>query len=285
MGRIAAGDQGYQAASVDGIKRDVRAHGGIDRSFDLRLILDAGFSDPAREIDHGFLFGKDAQLAGGVFESGQLAVGVEDVEFGFVGGETAAVVALIAGCGGEIGQIGALANGQFAEGGDQGFAIVGPLLDDFDGRRVGHDFDQVGRGHLGLKEFDGGFLGSQLVRGLHRGHVEEHAQQAAILVADGTGCRGGYGRLGGTHGRGSFFDGLGFPGSKRQRRQRFAAELLEFENSDVLTHAVFENFDVVFGEIGDRAAGLVADGEVDDDQLGVGFESRVLGQQGYDGQR
>ena len=103
------GGSGHQAARVHRINRDVGANGGVRGGFDLRLIFDAGLADAARKINQRFLFGEHAQLAGRIFERAQLAVGVKDIELGFVGGEASAVVAFIGGGGGQVRQVGALA--------------------------------------------------------------------------------------------------------------------------------------------------------------------------------
>src|SRR4029077_11031437 len=85
---------------------------------------------------------------------GKLAVGVENVEFGFVGGE-GSIGVLGRGrldAGGrrisEIGQLRFLAGNKRVHGAVEQIAIVGEIGDDVQLVAVGDDADEVGRGHL-----------------------------------------------------------------------------------------------------------------------------------------
>ena len=77
----------HQPARIDGIEGDVGADGCVDGGLKLRLIVHAGFLDAARNVDQRLLFRIARETAGGIFERGQLAIGIEDVELGLVGDE------------------------------------------------------------------------------------------------------------------------------------------------------------------------------------------------------
>ena len=128
LGRIAGRRHGHQAARIDGIKRNIGAHRRVHRRADLRLIVHAGLADAARKIDQRLLFREWRQFARGVFQRTQLAIGIEDVELGVVGGELPAVVGGIgAGCG-QGSQLARIADAQRLNGGQQRLAIVGEVL-------------------------------------------------------------------------------------------------------------------------------------------------------------
>ena len=84
---IAAGNLRHQAARIHGVDGDVGAIRGIGGGAQLRAIVFAGLGDAAGELDHRFFAGDVAEQVGHGFERGELAIGVENVEFGFVGGE------------------------------------------------------------------------------------------------------------------------------------------------------------------------------------------------------
>ena len=215
-----SGRGGHQAARVDREEGDVVADGGVDGAAQLRFVVHAGLADAAGEIDQGLLFGQRAQHAGGRFQRGQFAVGIEDVEFGIVGGEGGAGIFLVIGAGGAVhGEIGAFADGQALDDLGERVAIVGEILQDLEVAGERHDGHQVGGRHLGLEELLGGGLGADLVLNRHGGHVEEHDQQAAVLVLHFAGL-GGRDLIGGD----GFHGGRG--GScRRVRRLRRGAAL------------------------------------------------------------
>ena len=291
LGGVAQRRRGHQAARVDGEEGHVVADGGVDGGAQLRLVVDAGLADAAGEIDQRLLFGERAQHARRGFQRGQLAVGIEDVEFGVVGGVRRAGVFLVIGAGGAVDrEIAAFADGQALDDLGQGVAIVGEILQHFQVAREGHDGHQVGRRHLRLEEFLGGGLGADLVLNRHAGHVEEHHQQAAVLVLHFAGL-GGRNLVGGDR----FHDGRR---RGRRRVRRFAArarrlwqarvpergglfQFLEGEDLDVLLLAVFGDVEVGRLQTLDGVAALVLHGDIDHHQLGRGAEfDDALGRRG-----
>ena len=119
-----------EPARVDGIKRNVGADRGVHGGTQLRLVLDTGFADAARDVDERLLLGIDGQLLGGIFERGELAVGVKNVELGFVGGELAAVVGVIGARLTRGGKLAGIADAELADIGEKLIAIVREVLDD-----------------------------------------------------------------------------------------------------------------------------------------------------------
>ena len=127
----------------------------------------------------------------------------------------------------------------------------------------------------------GGGLCADLVLNGHAGHVEEHDEEAAILVFDFAwlggrnliggdrfhdGCRGGRGsrRRGRWLGRGGFGgDGFGIHGF---------FQFLEGEELDVLLLAVFGDVKVFRLEAFQGIAALILDSDIDDHELGGGAE-------------
>ena len=96
-----------------GIDRDIRLHGGIDGGFQLRLVLDAGLADAAGNVDQRLLLGQRGQLAHRLFDRGQLAVGIEDVELGLIGDEgRAGILAVVVAGIGVRGHVARLADRQ-----------------------------------------------------------------------------------------------------------------------------------------------------------------------------
>ena len=84
---VAAGNFGHQAARVHGVDRDVGAVRGVGGGAELRAVVFAGLRDAAGELDHRFFAGDVAQQIGDRFQRDELAIGVENVELGVVGGE------------------------------------------------------------------------------------------------------------------------------------------------------------------------------------------------------
>jgi hypothetical protein len=159
---VAAGRLRDQARNVHRVKRDIRADRGVHGGSKLALVFDAGLRNARGEIDERLLLGEGSQAVGGRFESGQLLIGVKDVELGFVGHERTGVVAFgrrprIA----EAVHFARCADLELADIADQKFPIIGEVFDCFDRRAVGHDGDQIGRGHLLLQEQNGAILRAQ----------------------------------------------------------------------------------------------------------------------------
>ena len=110
----------------------------------MGFIINAGLADAAGEIDEGLLFGEGAEHARGGFESGEFAVGIEDVEFGVVGSVRGAGVFFVIGSGGTVdGEIAAFTDGEAFDDFGEGVAIVGEILQDFEVARKRHDGHQV----------------------------------------------------------------------------------------------------------------------------------------------
>ena len=273
MRRVTGRRHSQQTTGVDGIKRHVGSHGGVYRGADLRLIVDAGLADAARKINQRLLFGKWSQLARGVFQRAQLAIGIENIELGVIGGKLPAVVGGI-GSGGRDGrQFAGIAHAQRLNGSHQGFAIVAEFLHhaQFVGER--HDFHGIRRGHLRVDELEGGVARANLLGGLHGRKIEEHGNQPPVLEIVRLHRRGRCSR------RGSW-SALGFRRSTSLQRgcghfqggQSVAIEALHFENRDLLRLAVFEQGELILFQVLDRFAIFIFYGHVDDDQVRVGPE-------------
>jgi hypothetical protein len=85
LGGVAQGSRGHQAAGVDGVERHIGLHGGVHGGGQLRLVIAVAVArHAAGEVDQRLLFRQRAEHLGRGFESRQLAVGIEDVEFGIV---------------------------------------------------------------------------------------------------------------------------------------------------------------------------------------------------------
>ena len=93
-GGVAAGRRREQTARIKRINRDVRAIRGVSGGAQLRAIFFAGLSDASGEFDERFSAGNSAEDVGEAFNCGEFLVGIEDVEFGFVGREGGAGVFL-----------------------------------------------------------------------------------------------------------------------------------------------------------------------------------------------
>ena len=88
------GGVGEQTARVERINRDVRAIRGVGGGAKLRAIFFAGLRDASGEFDERFSAGDSAENVGEAFDGGEFLVGIEDVEFGFVGREGGAGIFL-----------------------------------------------------------------------------------------------------------------------------------------------------------------------------------------------
>ena len=182
---------------IDG---DVGAIGGVGGGAQLRAIFFAGLRDASGEFDDRFPAGNYAEDVGEAFDGCELLVGVEDVEFGFVGREGGAsillhvVFAVLRGGVERVGKIGGAIGGELGDGFFEERAIVREVREDRELRAKSDDGDEVGLGHLLLDEFFGGVVGADQIVGLHGGEIEEQDDQAAVahLIAG----RGGGGRVG-----------------------------------------------------------------------------------------
>ena len=83
--RVAAGDDGLEAARVDRIDGDVRAHRRVDRRSQLDLIVLAAALHAGAEIEDRLLLLDRRQRFGERLQRAQADVVVEHVEFGRVG--------------------------------------------------------------------------------------------------------------------------------------------------------------------------------------------------------
>ena len=181
------GASGHQAARIHGVKRDVGADGGVDGGFDLRVVLDAGLRDAAGEVDQRLFLGQRRQHADGGFQAGQLAVRIEDVEFGFVGDECGPGVFAAVGVSGVglDGEFAGLADVKALDHLGQAVAVAGEILDHVDARRRRVMMDTMSDGVIcSARNFRCGLLRTDLFLGLHGREIEEQHQQALVPVLD-----------------------------------------------------------------------------------------------------
>ena len=94
MRGIAARRRGEQSARIDRIDRNVGAICGVGGGAQLRAIFFAGLRDAAGEFDQRFSAGDSAENVGEAFDGCEFLVGIEDVEFGFIGREGGAGIFL-----------------------------------------------------------------------------------------------------------------------------------------------------------------------------------------------
>src|SRR6185312_6561024 len=125
-GGVAAGSGGGHAAGVDRINGDVGFFRDVDELDELGLIIHAGLRDAAREIKQRFLFGIASEQFGRVLDGVELAVDVEDVEFGLIGGEGVVVRGIARAE--VIGEVRAFADVEFFDGGFEEVFVVGEVL-------------------------------------------------------------------------------------------------------------------------------------------------------------
>ena len=157
-GGIAARNFRHQSARVHGIDGYVGAVGGIGGRAKLSAILFPGLGNPAGELDHRFFprdRGEDVRQA---LHRGELFIGVEDVELGFIRGVSRAGV--FADVGFTVGGRGVVVRGELRfhsrgerlDGGSELFAIVGEIFQHFQGVCVHHYAHQVRGAHALLHE-------------------------------------------------------------------------------------------------------------------------------------
>ena len=130
-----------------------------------------------------FLLVQLAEHVGRGLQSGELAVGVEDVELAVVLPEGRAGVGA-AGVVDGFDRALAFADDHGLQNAEQPVAVGGEVLQHIDRTAVvAQDRDQIGGGHLRADEMLRGAKRAQLVGGLHGGHIEVEREQAAIFVA------------------------------------------------------------------------------------------------------
>ena len=179
-----------------------------------------------------------------------MLIGIEDIEFGFVGIERRAGIFA-------RGVVAAVArhSRQFAGRADlkafdhffQTVFIGSKILHDLHrpGARI-QDRHHIGRLHLFANELQRGFLDAVLFGNLHGAEVEQHRHQTAVLIAnDGRRSRGGGAdrdplRCGRRRSR-SLCDGLA---GRHGRQRSIPFQLLKFKDRNRLRLAVFKKREV-----------------------------------------
>ena len=246
------------------------------------MILDARFLHAARKINERLLFGIRRQLARGIFQRGQLEVGIEDVELRVVRRERSAVVAFIARCAAQAGKIRAFTDGHAAQRGNQALAIVRKINDglEFGGER--HDGDHVRRGHLRLQKFDGGFLRPRLFQRFHRTEIEKQSDESLVLIAlrIASSLRRDRGARRYDRRSGHALFHRPRPGSERERSHRLRAQVLALEDGHLLRNAIFQ-----YLKIRDQASRFVFHRDVDHNQLRIHGKRRLLCRKSNGGER
>ena len=175
----------HQAARINGIDGHVGLDRGVDGSFQLGLILNAGLADAVSDVDQHLLFGKRRELVDDVLNGGELLIGVEYVELGFIGDEGRAGILVIDVAG--IGQGGHFAHLADGEGFDDGFellAIGGEIGFHLNHRGVDEDGHQIGFRHLRVDVVQRGVLRAKLLGDAHVREIEEEHQKALVVILD-----------------------------------------------------------------------------------------------------
>ena len=183
LGRVAERSLRDQAARVDRPERNTGFDRGVNGGVKLGLVVDAVEAESAGKVDERFLLVQLAEHFRRGLQSGELAVGVEDVELAVVLAEGGAGI-------GAAGVVDCLSDPwpsptiMRLQDAEQLVAIGGEVLQDVDrAALVAQDGDEIGGCHLGAEELFRGRERAQLVGRPHGGHVEIKSQQAAILVA------------------------------------------------------------------------------------------------------
>src|SRR5262249_15974141 len=157
--------------------------------------------------------------------------------------------------------------------GIEGLAVGGEILIHSErGRERGHR-DEVGRRQFLIDVIVRGFDGPLDFFRLHRAEVEEHHDETAAVhvhvrrgrARRGWGWRGG----GGARGGGALLEHrlLRFC-----RGRRLLIELFEIEAGNRLRSVVFGDREIVLRQVPNDGPALVADDDVDEDELGAGAE-------------
>ncbi len=233
----------HQPTRIRRIECHVVADRRIDGGAQLRLIVDSGARHAAGEVDQRLFLRQGAQHLHSRFQSRQLAVRVEKVELGVVrriggAGVGLAVIARAAVRHPGIGR--SRTSDRFGER----VAVGREILQHVKVGGVYHDGHQVRHRDLAPDELQCRLLGANLIGHGHARPIEEHHQQAAVLVLDlsDLGRRDGVGNLYRRRARRC----VGFRrGHHIGRRQHRIVQSLKFENFDLLGFAVLGE-----GEVG-----------------------------------
>ena len=287
--RVAAGDDGLQAARVDRIDGDVRADRRVDGRPQLDLVVFAAALHAGAEIEDRLLLLDRRQRFGERLQRAQADVVVEHVHVGRVLRRRVVRGRLLVGrdgAGGRRRRGGAFLVAQRREGGRHLRLVRAEIGQHVEARADRRDRHHVGRRH---RLFDVGrrrIHRALDVFGLHRGDVEQQDDQPApgeLLRRHRLGRRGRLrrrcGRGGG--GRTLAFHVLREPrlGPREQFRRfhppRVIGNFLEAEASNVLRLAVLEDLEVLGRQAAHHRTGRVADDDVDGDELHVGAEHRT----------
>jgi hypothetical protein len=137
------------------------------------LVFETSQGKAAGEIDQGLLFRICGQLLGGILQSGQFAIRIEDVELSVIGHEASTIVAFIGAGSGHVGQARALAGRHFLEPRQQPVTGGRKIFQNIEPGAVRHDGDQIRRGHLLGDEVDRGIFGPHLIGLRHVRKIEE----------------------------------------------------------------------------------------------------------------
>ena len=260
--RAAAGRVGHQAAGVDGVEGHVGFGCGRDRSFQLRLVVDAGLTEAAGEVNERLLFRESRQHPRGLLKPLQFAVGVKDVELGLVRYEGGAgVLVVVTGVVGEIRHFRHFADGKSFDDAGELIAIAGEVGQNGHPAGIEQHRHDIVLGDLGREIVHGGFLRAQLLGDSHGREIEIEDHQPLVVILNlprNFGGNGGFGRFRQFH-----------LVAERDERRRFGhvGQLLELKDRDLLWFAVFGNRKVARFEIFDRLPGLGFHRDVDDHQV------------------
>ena len=221
--RAAAGHDGLQPARIDGIDRDVGAHGRVHRCPELDLIVRAAALHPRAEVDDGLLLLNRLQGLGQRFERAQADVVVERIELLRAGIDRRAVVRRrVVGL---VGSRGAgidrrerrpLGGRERCQHGVHLLLAAREVAEDLQARSNRSHRHQVRRGHLLVHPLQSRIGGLLHVLRLHRAGVEHQREQPVPRnifrrqghrdVAVGRWCRG-WRRPGGRRVRGGRWGG------------------------------------------------------------------------------
>ena len=159
--------------------RAKRRVGGRD---ELRLVIGSVEPQAARKIDKRFLFVERAKHLHRCLQCSQLAIGVKNIEF----------VVVLTECGASIGGavvtrglVESLAqpDDEFVHGIPYSRTVAGKILAHPYGATLERHDRHKHRGiHLLVDERRCGVEGPQLIRRLHRGHIEVQSQQAVVAI-------------------------------------------------------------------------------------------------------
>ena len=163
----------------------------------MRLIIHAVLVNAARDIQQHLLFGQRGQHVNRVFDGFQLAIGIENVEFGLIGHESRAGIFLRVGAHvGERGEIAHIADGQVFYDAFQLVAVGGEIGFHLHHAGIEQNGYLVGSRDLLIQEGESGILRAQLLGNAHGGEIEKQHQQAFVVILNVTGTFGGDHRLG-----------------------------------------------------------------------------------------